>query len=53
MKAEQTFIGPHGDVNVHRVGLVATVAQHPQLQYLPEPVRGDPQRGQDDHAKPI
>ena len=53
MKAEQTFIGPHGDVNVFRVGLVAAVAHQPQLQHLSEPVRGDAQWCQDHHAKPV
>lgn len=53
MKAEQTFIGPHGDVDVLRVWLVAAVAQQPQLQHLPELVRGDPQGCQDHHAKPV
>ena len=51
---ELTFVvWPHGVLEEVCVGLVAAVAQHPQLEYLPEFVRGDPQRRQDHHSEPI
>ena len=50
---ELTILGPHGDVDVLLVGLVAAVAQHPQLEHLLELVGGDPQGSQDHHAEPV
>ena len=50
---ELTILGPHGDVDVLLVGLVAAVAQHPQLEHLLELVGGDPQGGQDHNAEPV
>ena len=50
---ELTVVRRHGDVEVLLVGLVAAVAQHPQLEHLLELVRGDPQGGQDHHAEPV